>query len=366
MSVDIQRVREECLACRRNAPSQPAAPPMSLPSPDYPFQMVSSDYFHYAGKEYLLVVDRYSGWPVVGQAKAGTAEELVRLLRGYFATYGVPEEMATDGGAQYVSKVTQDFLRLWGVRHRLSSAYFPHSNLRAETGVKSIKRLITSNTGPGGSLDCDAFTRALLMYRNTPDRDTGVSPAQVLFARRLRDSVPVGPGGLVLRPDWVLTKDAREKALAKRHRLREEELGQHTKALVELSPGDVVQVQNQTGPHANKWDMSGVVVESLGFDSYVVKVDGSGRLTKRNRRFLRPIRAYKDAVPVLAVPRPRGPMDAPGSVTQVVPDDQAFSNLVPEANTGVEVEVRDDVPAPVEPSLRRSTRVTTRPERYGA
>ena len=247
--------------------------------------------------------------------------------------------MATDGGAQYVSKVTQDFFKLWGVRHRLSSAYFPHSNLRAETGVKSVKRLITSNTGPGGSLDSDAFARALLTYRNTPDRDTGVSPAQVLFARRLRDSIPVGPGGLVLRPDWVMTKDAREKALAKRHRLREAELGEHSKALVELSPGDVVQIQNQTGPHANKWDMSGVVVESLGFDSYMVRVDGSGRLTKRNRRFLRPIKAYKDAVPVQAVPRPREPMDAPLSPIEVVSDTLAFSNLVPEAQG----EVGDDV-----------------------
>ena len=50
----------------RPAPSQPAAPSKAVPTPDYPFQQVVSDYFHYAGKEYLLVVDRYSGWPVVG------------------------------------------------------------------------------------------------------------------------------------------------------------------------------------------------------------------------------------------------------------------------------------------------------------
>ncbi len=112
----------------------------------------------------------------------------------------------------YVSKVTQDFLKLWGVGHRVSSAYFPHSNLRAETGVKSVKRLITNNTGPGGSLDSDAFTTALLTYRNTPDRDTGVSPDQVLFARRLRDAVPVQPGGLCLVPEWVLTKEAQENS----------------------------------------------------------------------------------------------------------------------------------------------------------
>ena len=158
------------------------------------------------------------------------------------------------------------------MRHRVSSAHFPHSNLRAETGVKSVKRLIAENTGPGGVLDCDRFTAALLTYRNTPDRDTGVSPAQVLFARKLRDAIPTSPEGLLLRPEWVLTKARRESALARRHQVRGAVWDEHTKVMTELGPGDVVQVQNQVGPHARKWDLSGVVVESLGFGSYNVRM----------------------------------------------------------------------------------------------
>ena len=72
LAKDLGRVREQCLTCRKNAPSQPAAPPKPLPSLDYPFQMVSSDYFHYAGKEYLLLVDRYSGWPRVRGRQRGS------------------------------------------------------------------------------------------------------------------------------------------------------------------------------------------------------------------------------------------------------------------------------------------------------
>ena len=34
-----------------------------------------------------------------------------------------------------------------------------------------------------------------------------------------------------------------------------------TKTLNELVAGSAVQVQNQTGPHAGKWDLSGKVVE---------------------------------------------------------------------------------------------------------
>ena len=55
---DIKGVRESCGACRRNAPSQSATPAVMPPTPDYPFQLVCSDYFNYAGKDFVVVVDR--------------------------------------------------------------------------------------------------------------------------------------------------------------------------------------------------------------------------------------------------------------------------------------------------------------------
>ena len=54
------------------------------------------------------------------------------------------------------------------VRHRLSSTCFPHSNIRAELGVKAMKRLMRDDTGPRGELNNDAFASALLMYCNIP------------------------------------------------------------------------------------------------------------------------------------------------------------------------------------------------------
>ena len=97
-----------------------------------------------------------------------------------------------------------------------------------------------------------------------------------------------------LRKEWVLTQDAREKALAKRHLVRGKELTEKTRVLSPLVVGQVVQVQNQRGQHANKWDLSGVVVEVGEFDAYLVKMDGSGRISKRNRQYLRPICAVSD------------------------------------------------------------------------
>ena len=129
------------------------------------------------------------------KCKSDTAEELVTALREYFCIYGVPDELTSDGGPPYVAQTTKNFLETWGIRQRIST-YNPHANLRAESGVKSMKRLA---------------------YRNTSDRDTQRSPAMILYARQLKDSIPCHPDKLQLRPEWLFTSELREKALAKRH-----------------------------------------------------------------------------------------------------------------------------------------------------
>ena len=77
--------------------------------------------------------------------------------------------------------------------------------------------------------------------------------------------------------------------------------------------GQKVLIQNQTGKSKLRWDKSGTVGQVFPYDQYVVKIDGSNRLTRRNRRFLR---AYKpavsyDPVPHVAIGEDIG--EAPGS-----------------------------------------------------
>ena len=182
-----------------------------------------------------------------------------------------------------MSEEMKTFCKTWGIRQRISSAYFPHSNTRAEVGVKTLKRMLRDNMGAGGSLDSIKFARALLEYRNTPDRDTGRSPAQVVFGRQVRDFVPVQPGKYQPRKEWLLTQEQREVALSKRHRVKGAELALGTRDHLPLVPGTVVLIQNQVEPRARKWDKSGVVVADMGHSQYKVRVDGSGRVTLRNR-----------------------------------------------------------------------------------
>ena len=79
--------------------------------------------------------------------------------------------------------------------------------------------------------------------------------------------------------------------MAKRHRVRfgMERWSAQTKGLSALKVGQHVTIQNQrgVGKIAKRWDRTGVVVEDLGFNKYRVRIDGSGRVTDRNRQFLR-------------------------------------------------------------------------------
>ena len=65
----------------------------------------------------------------------------------------------SDGSPEFKASHTEGFLRLWHIRHRVSSVGFPQLNGRAEVAVKTAKRLLVSNTGPTGSLDHDRFLR---------------------------------------------------------------------------------------------------------------------------------------------------------------------------------------------------------------
>ena len=51
----------------------------------------------------------------------------------------------------------------------------------------------------------------------------------------------------------------------------------------------MVQIQNQKGTDPKRWNKSRKVIKRLDHDQYLVKVDGGGRLTRRNRRFLKKI-----------------------------------------------------------------------------
>lgn len=132
------------------------------------------------------------------------------------------------------------------------------------------------------------MTRALLQYRNTPGRGASrESPAQIIFGQPLRDGLPTPSHA---RPEWGKLRDLRERGHSQLHAKVTDR-----RCLEPLNVGDVVLVQNQHGPKPTRWDRTGLVVETLGNRQYNIKMDGSGRVTLRNRRFLKKVQSLNPA-----------------------------------------------------------------------
>ena len=153
--------------------------------------------------------------------------------------------------------------------------------------MKTMKRPLHDNTGPGGDLKNNSFSRVILQYRNTPDEDSPLSHALCTFDRKIRDLFP----GLSekYRPyrTWRASLEARENALRSRHMQANKRMSKHSRRLTPLQVGDHVHLQNQIGSEPLQWDTTGVIVEVRPYDLYMVKVDGSNRTTLRNWKFLR-------------------------------------------------------------------------------
>ena len=121
---------------------------------------------------------------------------------------------------------------------RVSSAYYPRGNKRSEVAVKSAKRLILDNLGINGSLNTDGLAKALLMHRNQTDPVSGLSPAEVIFGRQLRDHLPFKPEKFQPRAEWRMEADQREKTFMRRHLLKHDQLSSTSKPLSPIMIGD--------------------------------------------------------------------------------------------------------------------------------
>ena len=153
-------------------------------------------------------------------------------------------EVAIDGGTNLVSDEMTKFFKCWGVNMRVSSAYYPQSNGRAESAVKTAKIILMDNTGPGGSLNIDKVSMILLQYHNTPLRDINKSPAQLATGRQLRDGVPADRRHYKVTIHWQRSLRDREIKMAEANNKLMTSGGAH-RTLPPISMGTRVYFQNQ-------------------------------------------------------------------------------------------------------------------------
>ena len=197
MSNDIKQVIGQCKACQLLRPSQPSnmLTPTTLTKENYfTLQEVASDLFSLDGDEFLILVDRHSGYICCEQLRNTITSEVTKTLSTWFNMLGWPETIRTDGGPQYRSEFDQ-FCSQYHINHELTSPYNSQANGLAEAAVKNAKTLLRKCKITG-----EDFQYALAAWRNLPRAD-GFSPAEMLFKSKQKIAVLLPPWKTNIEPD---------------------------------------------------------------------------------------------------------------------------------------------------------------------
>ena len=108
---DIKTKVKSCTICMavRNTPQ--VAPLHSWQWPTRIWQRLHIDFAQKGNHTFLVIIDSHSKWLEVFDLKSTTAEKTCEVLRMLFASYGLPEEIVSDNGPQFISAVFKTFLK---------------------------------------------------------------------------------------------------------------------------------------------------------------------------------------------------------------------------------------------------------------
>ena len=96
----------------------------------------------HAGKDYLVLVDRYSDSIFCSDALSKTnTSTILNVLIKWFKLFGYQSVIRSDVGPQFRSEF-DNFCASKNITHELASPYNPQSNGLAENAVKQAKHLL--------------------------------------------------------------------------------------------------------------------------------------------------------------------------------------------------------------------------------
>ena len=104
-------------------------------------EVIGCDLFHWSGKDYLALVDRYSGYIWFKQLRHTAMTDVAKVLLDIFESYGYPLVIESDNGPQFRESF-KAFCKGIGMTHMPSSAYNPASNGLSESAVKIAKHIL--------------------------------------------------------------------------------------------------------------------------------------------------------------------------------------------------------------------------------
>ncbi|KAG1669986.1 hypothetical protein GQR58_017176 [Nymphon striatum] len=186
MPKDIKTKVENCHICQRHRNYQQKETLIQEEIPDRPWQKLATDVFYYSNHKYLVVADYYSKFFEMSKIPDVTSHTVIDRLKSHFACHGIPEILKSDNGPEYSSFEFKTFVNKYNIKHITSSPRYPQSNGFAERTVQTAKNLLKK-----AKEDKQDVEISLLELRNTPLKDLGLSPAEILMGRKTRSWLPI-------------------------------------------------------------------------------------------------------------------------------------------------------------------------------
>ena len=131
----------------------------------------------------LTIVDVMTGFTLLRALKNKSMESVAQTLWNVFADFGIPKILQSDNGPEFDNSLISEMVKLFGLDHRLISAYNPRADGLVERKNKEVKRLLKKFLfNAFGTWELFLPMTQLSLNITTLQR-TGSRPFELLFAR---------------------------------------------------------------------------------------------------------------------------------------------------------------------------------------
>ena len=167
-------------------------PLIPLPIISVPFSRIAMDLVgplpkSSRGHQYILVILDYAtrypeAIPLRTMASKGIARELVLM----FSRVGIPEEILTDQGTPFMSRIMKDLCKLMQIKQLRTSVYHPQTDGLVERFNRTLKQMLKKVMEADGRNWDQLLPFLMFSIREVPQSSTGHSPFELLYGRRPR------------------------------------------------------------------------------------------------------------------------------------------------------------------------------------
>lgn len=192
MANDVRHFLRSCETCQKHKQAYRKRPIQPYTIPAKPFQTVSIDVIgpvpvSRSGFQYILAVqDMLSRWVQFTAMRDATADTTARtFLARWVCMFGVPENIVTDRGTNFVSSTFRNFLDFLGTKARNTTAYRPESNGANERTHRDLHSYLAMFLNPSKRETWDTLLAAASWVHNSSYHLTlKMSPFEVLYGMK--------------------------------------------------------------------------------------------------------------------------------------------------------------------------------------